>query len=125
MPEKHRILIVEDDEIMQRALAISLERAGFRVTCASTFKEALDLLETEPFSVVITDIFLPDGDGIKVLKLSHVKQPNTPVLGMTAYEDTELGHRAKELFGVHLFEKPFNQKILVRELRNLVEDVDG
>lgn len=122
MTEKQRILVVEDDEIMQRALAVSLERAGFDVTSVSTLTEAENVLSSVQFSVVITDIFLPDGDGLKVLSLVRDIQPNVPVLAMTGYGHTKLGRKAKELFGERLFEKPFKKKVLIGKVRALVEN---
>ncbi len=122
MTEKQRILVVEDDEIMQRALAVSLERAGFDVTSVSTLTEAENVLSSVQFSVVITDIFLPDGDGLKVLSLVRDIQPNVPVLAMTCYGHTKLCRKAKELFGERLFEKPFKKKVLIGKVRALVEN---
>ncbi len=120
MREKRQILVVEDDEIMQRALTVSLERAGFDVTSVSTVQETKTALDSELFSIVITDIFLPDGDGLKVLSLVRDIQPNVPVLAMTGYRHTELGRRAKEQFGERLFEKPFKKRALIGKVRALV-----
>lgn len=124
MKEKRKVLVVEDDEIMQRALEISLERTGFGVMCASTLKEAVNMLDTKPFSVVITDIFLPDGDGLEVLAFTHKISPQTPVLAMTGYINTELGQRAKEAFGEHLFEKPFNKNTLIGKVKEMMDRDD-
>ena len=119
MKEKQRILVVEDDEIMQRAVAVSLERSGFGVTSVSTFQETVTALESGSFSVVITDIFLPDGDGLKVSTLVNKTQPNTPVLAMTGYGHTDLGKKAKQVFGERLFEKPFKKKALIGQIQAL------
>lgn len=122
MREKRQILVVEDDEIMQRALTVSLERAGFDVTAVSTVQETKTALDSGSFSVVITDIFLPDGDGMAVNSLVTENQPNTPILAMTGYGHTELGQRAKRLFGERLFEKPFKKKVLIGKVKALVEN---
>lgn len=121
MSEKHKILVVEDDEIMQRALVFSLEKATFEVTSVATIEEAVDALETSTFSIVLTDIFLPDGDGMEIQALVNKKLPEIPVLAMTAYLNMELGKRAREFFGDRLIEKPFKKKALIGKIRKLIE----
>lgn len=76
----------------------------------STFQETVTALDSGSFTVVITDIFLPDGDGLKVSKLVNKTQPNTLVLAITGYGHMELGKKAKQVFGERLFEKPFKKK---------------
>lgn len=106
---------------MQRALVFSLEKATFEVTSVATVEEAADALETSTFSIVLTDIFLPDGDGMEIHALVNKKLPEIPVLAMTAYLSMELGKRAKEFFGDNLIEKPFKKKALEGKIRKLIE----
>ena len=120
MGSKHHILVVEDDVLMQNALAISLQRAGFEVTSVATVKETAVALDNQSFAAVVTDICLPDGDGLEVFTLTGEKRPQTPVLAMTAYIDTELGKRAKRLFGERLFEKPFKKNVFIQKVKGLV-----
>ena len=90
---------MDDDLLMQQAVVFSLEKAGFRVTSVSTVEKSAVELETETFPAVLTDLHLPDGDGLEVNKLVSEKQPNAPVLMMSAYSNTELGRKAKKIFG--------------------------
>lgn len=121
MPNKHKILVVEDDQLMQKALAFSLEKEGFDVTRISSVKETADALESLSYSAVITDICLPDGDGLNVHSLVNDKLPDTPVLAITGYPNTELGRRARALFGEYLLEKPFKKKVLIMKVQELID----
>lgn len=117
LTKAHRILVVEDDDMMLTALAASLERAGFEVMGVSTFKEATDALARGTFSAVVTDIYLPDGDGLGVFAAAQRSEPVVPVIGMTAYIDTELGRKAEAMFGDLLFEKPLKKEVFIDKIR--------
>ena len=63
-----RILMVEDDENLRRALALTLRARAYQVTDVATGRAALDQLNGHPFDVVILDLGLPDMDGVEVIK---------------------------------------------------------
>ena len=61
--KKHNILVVDDDRIILDSLCEFLKLEGYTVTGAETIKEALTQLHKQVFSVVVTDVSMPDGDG--------------------------------------------------------------
>jgi CheY-like chemotaxis protein len=77
------VLLVEDDEAVRDAVSLMLERAGYTVTAAENGLVAAGLLEDWQPNVVITDIFMPDGDGIETLNLVKRRWPATPVIAIS------------------------------------------
>lgn len=77
------VLLVEDDETVRDAVSLMLERAGYLVTVAENGLVAASLLEDWQPNLVITDIFMPDGDGIETLNLVKRRWPSTPVIAIS------------------------------------------
>jgi len=77
------ILLVEDDENVRDAVSMILERAGYTVTLAENGLIAAGLIEQWAPDLVITDIFMPDGDGIETLNLVRRRWPGTPVIAIS------------------------------------------
>jgi two-component system response regulator PilR (NtrC family) len=113
-----RVLIVDDELSMREMLAILLKKEGLDVQTASSRAEAAQALGGAPVDLVLTDVKLPDGDGLEILR--HVKSaaPATPVVVMTAYGTTEMAVAARKLGAEAYILKPFD----VDELRIVVRD---
>jgi DNA-binding NtrC family response regulator len=77
------VLLVEDDESVRDAVSLILERAGYTVTSAENGLVAAGLIEDWQPTLVITDIFMPDGDGIETLNLVKRRWPATPVIAIS------------------------------------------
>jgi CheY-like chemotaxis protein len=77
------VLLVEDDESVREAVSLMLERAGYRVTTVENGLVAAGVLEDWQPNLVITDIFMPDGDGIETLNLVKRRWPGTPVIAIS------------------------------------------
>jgi CheY-like chemotaxis protein len=75
--------LVEDDESVRDAVSLILERAGYAVTSAENGLVAAGLIEDWQPTLVITDIFMPDGDGIETLNLVKRRWPATPVIAIS------------------------------------------
>ena len=118
MTEAKRILIVDDEQSMCEMLAILLKKEGLEVGTAGSRAEAADHLRRGPVDLVLTDVQLPDGDGLEILR--HVKSasPETAVVVMTAYGTTEMAVAARKLGAEAYILKPFD----VDELRIVVRD---
>jgi two-component system, NtrC family, response regulator PilR len=116
--EAKRILIVDDEQSMCEMLAILLKKEGLDVRSAGSRAGAADLLRQGPVDLVLTDVQLPDGDGLEILR--HVKSasPETAVVVMTAYGTTEMAVAARKLGAEAYILKPFD----VDELRIVVRD---
>ncbi len=77
------ILVVEDDDGMRAVVRVALEQAGCRVTTAANGVEATRLLEDERFGLVLTDVLMPDKDGIEVISELRRRFPELPVIAMS------------------------------------------
>jgi two-component system response regulator PilR (NtrC family) len=113
-----RILIVDDEQSMREMLAILLKKEGFEVVTAGSRTEAAAALARGPVEMVLTDIVLPDGDGIEVLRHVKAASPETLVIVMTAYGTTEHAVAARKLGAAAYVLKPFD----VDELRIVIRD---
>ena len=80
-----RILVVEDDDSLRRVMLAQLRRRGYENLEAATVAQALDLLKDAPIDLVISDLNLPDGSGIQLLKKIRVEYPESMVAIVTAY----------------------------------------
>lgn len=83
--ERQSILVIDDEESMRRFLTVLLEREGYRVVSSATGRAALRAMEGESFDVVITDLKMPDMDGIQVLEEVKARRPSIPVVIFTAH----------------------------------------
>src|SRR5258705_6379450 len=88
MPES-RILVVEDESKVARALREGLERQGYEVVIAPNGEEGFFLVNAEEFDLVILDLMLPGRDGLQVLSTLRKRGLETPVLILTARDAIE------------------------------------
>jgi two-component system response regulator PilR (NtrC family) len=116
--EAKRILIVDDERSMCEMLAILLKKEGLEVCTAGSRAEAADRLRAGPVELVLTDVQLPDGDGLEILRHVKAASPETAVVVMTAYGTTEMAVAARKLGAEAYILKPFD----VDELRIVVRD---
>jgi two-component system response regulator PilR (NtrC family) len=129
MPDAARILIVDDEQSLREFLEIFLHKEGFEVTTAEGGQEAVDLLvaETE-FDLVLTDLMMPDVDGLQVLGEVKERYPETQVLMMTAFATADTAIEAMKKGAFDYIQKPFkNHEIQVvidkaLEQRKLLEE---
>src|SRR5262245_17848462 len=109
VPARHtkRILLVEDHEDTNRSLTNLLRRRGYQVHSALNFQSALDLSAKEKFDVLISDLALPDGSGIDLIRTLH---SNRPVLGiaLTGFGMEEDIRRGREAGFQHHLVKPID-----------------
>jgi CheY-like chemotaxis protein len=115
------ILVVEDDEATRKMLLLSLQQAGYAVTCASGRTEVLALVRYHPFDLVLTDVLMPEFDGIEVIKAVKRSRPATPVLALSGGGSSMTSHftlRLAKAFGTGVLSiKPF----YLQELLTAVE----
>jgi DNA-binding response OmpR family regulator len=115
MPDSSTILLVDDEDSVQKLLTYPLERDGYRVVAARDGEEALRLFESEPVDLVVLDIMLPKLDGLEVCKRLRAES-SVPIIMLTARDDefdTVLG---LELGADDYITKPFS----IREFRSRV-----
>jgi putative nucleotidyltransferase with HDIG domain len=109
-----RVFIVDDDELILRALARILEAAGFSVSCYQTPHEALGALAGEPPVVIISDYMMPEMDGITFLKQARWRVPQAARILCTAAEDFKVALDAVNSGEVYrIISKPWHQQELL------------
>ena len=116
MREKN-ILVIDDDKIILDSLCEFLTLEGFQTSGAETLKSALAKLEQEHYSLVITDVNLPDGDGLELLDIIRENHPQTVALVITGYGTIESAVKAIKQGAYDYLTKP----IVDDDLRLAVE----
>jgi CheY-like chemotaxis protein len=122
MSAARRILLAEDDADLRLALKLSLEAAGYTVAIAANAQEALAVQRREPVEVLVTDIFMPEGDGFEAIDAFRREFPATRIVVVSGG-----GQRGKadylaaaRLAGVDAtLQKPFEIEVLLETLRRL------
>jgi two-component system response regulator PilR (NtrC family) len=112
---KH-VLIVDDEADIRELLVLTLGRMGVEAEAVSSIKEAKQALERQAFDLCLTDMRLPDGDGLELLAHIAVNHGNTPVAVITAYGSTENAVLALKAGAFDYLAKP----IKLEQLRPLV-----
>ncbi len=117
MSARARILVVDDERSMQEFLEIFFRSEGFEVVTAGDVGSAQLHLEGDEFDVVISDIQMPDGSGLDLLRAVHDVSPETVVIMITAFANTETAIAAMKEGAYDYITKPFK----VDEIRLVVE----
>src|SRR6266540_2854125 len=118
---RHRILIVEDDEIFLRPLQRTLEVAGYEVLVAPSGEDAVDLLKNDDVDLVLTDKRLPGIDGVEVVRRIKADHSNIAVVVMTAYGTIGSAVEAMRLGAEDYLVKPFEAAEVLMVLRRAIE----
>ena len=117
MIEKLNILVVEDDDALRDAVCFTLELAHHEVTGVDGGPSALVELERQRFNLVITDLRMQPMDGLQVLHEIRARQPQLPVLLMTAYGDVDKAVAAMRAGACDFLMKPFEPELLLESVR--------
>jgi len=121
-----RILVADDEESMMDMLEIMLKGDGYQVSCASSTDEAVSIIGKEKIDLIISDMNMPGGGGIALLKASLKSDSLRPVIMVTAYASTDKAVKAMKLGAFDYITKPFKvdeMKLIVRnglERRDLI-----
>ena len=115
-----RILLAEDDDSMRVYLARALERVGYHVTAVDRGTAALPLLDAERFDLLLTDIVMPEMDGIELAQKAAVIAPDMRVMFITGFAAVALkAGRAQP--DAKVLSKPFHLRDLVLEVDRLFD----
>ncbi|MGI5963962.1 MAG: response regulator transcription factor [Lawsonibacter sp.] len=112
-----RILIVEDDTLLNKTLAYNLASDGYDITSALNAKTAADKLTAGEYDLVLLDINLPDGNGYDLCKLIKPEHPDTVIIFLTANDQESDQIRGYEVGAVDYITKPFSIGALQRKIR--------
>ncbi|MEE9502701.1 MAG: sigma-54 dependent transcriptional regulator [Candidatus Aminicenantaceae bacterium] len=114
-----QILVVDDEQSMLEFLEYVLKKEGYRVSSVQESQKALELLSEKPgFDLVISDLRMPELDGLGLLKASREIDPEVPFIFMTAYASSDTAIEALKLGAFDYITKPFQ----VEELTNLIRN---
>ncbi len=116
-----RILLAEDDTAMREYLQRALENAGFSVMAVSNGTEALPFLNTEIYDLLLSDIVMPEMDGIELAQRCNEISPSTKVMFITGFAAVTL-RANREAPHAKMLSKPFHLKDLVMEVERIFED---
>ena len=118
-----KILLAEDDDSMRLYLAKALERVGYLVTSVDRGTAAIPLLESESFDLLLTDIVMPEMDGIELAQQAAVIAPDMRVMFITGFAAVAL-QGARTAPEAKLLSKPFHLKDLVMEVDRMFQTED-
>lgn len=111
------ILVVDDIPAIRVTIAAALNAAGHKVTLASSGNEALGQIEAERFDVIVTDIWMPEGDGLRLIKGIRNRSDAPRVIAITGGGpklSIEMAKSLAEVWGAeHVLVKPFDDRRLV------------
>lgn len=121
-----RILLAEDDQVMREYLTRALERSGYAVSAVDRGTAAIPLLETEHFDLLLTDIVMPEMDGIELAQKAADMAPDLKVMFITGFAAVTL-KTGKPMPQARVLSKPFHLRDLVMEVDRLfdTESVSG
>ncbi len=111
-----KILLVEDDKIMNNLVSTYLRNNGYEVKCCFNGLEALDALETNHYSMILSDVMMPQMDGFELAESIRLTDKTTPIIFMTAKDD-----KPSKLYGYKIcvddyITKPFDIDILMMKV---------
>ncbi|MDC8755932.1 response regulator [Erythrobacter sp. sf7] len=115
------ILLAEDEEAMRTYLARALTNAGYRVSAVDRGTEAIPLLESGDFDLLLSDIVMPEMDGIELAQRCAEISPRTKVMFITGFAAVSL-RASREQPSAKVLSKPFHLRDLVLEVERVFEE---
>ena len=115
--ESVRVLVVDDEADIRELLDLTLARMGLPADCAGTVAEARGFLERERYGLCLTDMRLPDGDGLEIVRLVGAEYGATPVAVITAFGSTDNAVAALKAGAFDYLAKP----VALDQLRTLIK----
>ncbi|MET3827345.1 MULTISPECIES: cell cycle two-component system response regulator CpdR [Sphingomonas] len=115
-----RILLAEDDRVMREYLTRALERSGYSVAAVDRGTAAIPLLQEERFDLLLTDIVMPEMDGIELAQKASEMVPDLRVMFITGFAAVTL-RAGKSMPQARVLSKPFHLRDLVLEVDRMFE----
>jgi two-component system, cell cycle response regulator CpdR len=119
-PQNPKILLAEDDNDMRRFLAKALQNAGYSVVSFDNGLSAYNRLREEPFELLLTDIVMPEMDGIELARRATELDPDIKVMFITGFAAVALNPDNHAPRQAKILSKPFHLKDLVNEVQRLL-----
>lgn len=120
MPMMNKILLAEDDNDMRRFLVKALENAGYEVASFDNGLSAYNRLREEPFELLLTDIVMPEMDGIELARRATELDPDLKVMFITGFAAVALNADSQAPRDARVLSKPFHLRDLVAEVEKIL-----
>lgn len=121
MNQQAHILVVDDDPFTLDSTTLLIREFGYRVSGCPRAREALDLLRESPVDAVLTDIKMPEVNGLELLEQVHIEDPDLPVILMTAYAELDTAVEAIKMGAADFLIKPYRPLQLNHALKKAVD----
>jgi DNA-binding NtrC family response regulator len=121
MTSKPSILLIDDDDSLRRVTEFTLLEEGYAVLTASNGRAGLDLFRSASVDLVLTDVKMPEMDGMEVLPVLKAMQPDLPVIMLTAHGTITSAVEAMKLGAFDYLTKPFSRDQLRASVRKALE----
>ena len=115
-----KILLAEDDNDMRRFLVKALEAAGYEVTSYDNGLSAYNRLREEPFELLLTDIVMPEMDGIELARRASELDPDIKIMFITGFAAVALNPDSQAPRNAKVLSKPFHLRDLVNEVSKVL-----
>ena len=115
------VLIIDDDESLRRVVEYNLQEEGFRVLMAADGMSGFQTFQAHPIDVVLSDVRMPEMDGLELLARIKAMQPELPVIMLTAHGTINSAVEAMKLGAFDYLTKPFNREQLKAAVRKALE----
>jgi len=121
MPDNIKILVVDDEKVIIRSVEMVLKSEGYEIESASSGKEAILKMEQNSYNLVLTDLNMPEMDGITLIRWLRQKRPDIGIVILTGYPSQETIKEALELGIIDYVPKPFTPAVLTDVTLRAVE----
>lgn len=115
------VLVVDDQEMVRQTLRSALEAQGWDVREAADGDEALQLYRSAPSDVVVTDIIMPNKEGLETIFELRRSDPDVKIIAMSGRDTVDFLDMARKLGADHVLSKPFEMRDLIALVRVCVE----
>lgn len=117
-----RVLILEDEPSIRRLCARALAPLRWQITEAESLADVLGMSDLDSYDLLITDIMLPDGNGLDAAAMFLRQKPSAPVVVITGSPTIGVEEQARALGVKRFIRKPFRLELLVRTAREAIMD---
>lgn len=122
MPDKSKILVVDDEDALRTVLSGELTSEGYDVHTAGDGDEAIQNLQRENFDLILLDIKMPKLNGFEVLKFVKEKYPKTKVVMLTGFADLKNAIESKKLGAEDFVSKPYDLVDLLTTIERVLSE---
>jgi DNA-binding response OmpR family regulator len=123
-PTKYTILVVDDEELIRRFIVAFLSQLGYSSVTATDGADALDKMKGNKIDAVITDIKMPNMDGIILTREISARYPGVAVMVMTAFDEEYSAGTAISLGAREFIKKPFSPEEFAIRLNKMIGDAE-